>query len=40
VRDIIFKEQRIIFRYDGVSVTILNVVHGSHVLKPPRPQGE
>jgi plasmid stabilization system protein ParE len=40
VRDIYFKDQRIIFRYDGVTVTILNVVHGSHVLRPPKPSGD
>ena len=32
IREIVFQDQRIIYRYDGTYVVILNVVHGSHPL--------
>ena len=38
--EIFFQDQRIIYHYDGVVVSILTVVHGSHMLKPSDLLGE
>jgi plasmid stabilization system protein ParE len=39
-REIVFSDQRILYRYDGTTIVILTVFHGTHTPDLPRMLGE